>query len=82
MNSSTRQYLFGAIFLAVGIYDLYTRHYLDALLFCLAGLAFIVNTLTNDPRMLAYKKTMVIVSWVLIVATGIAFLYWLQFKVF
>jgi hypothetical protein len=80
MNAHTRQYLFGIIFLAVGIYQLYIKDLLEFSLYGLAGLAFIVNALTMEPRLISFKKPLVIVSWLLIGATGILFLYLLQFK--
>ena len=80
MNAKNRQYLFGLIFLAVGIYQFTIRDWLEFSLYTLAGLAFIVNSLTMEPRLLPYKKALVIVSWLLIIATGILFLYLLQFK--
>lgn len=80
MNAKNRQYLFGLIFLAVGIYQVTLHDWLEFSLYSLAGLAFIVNSLTMEPRLLQYKKPLVIVSWVLIISTGILFLYLLQFK--
>ena len=80
MNAKTRQYLFGLIFVAIGIYQLIIEDYLEFALYAMAGVAFIVNALTLEPRLLNYKKPLVIVSWVLIGATGILFLYLLQFK--
>jgi hypothetical protein len=80
MNSNTRQYLYGLIFFGVGIYFLTKQHWLDASLFSIAGLAFIANTLASEARLLAYKKELIIVAWVLIILTGLVFLYWLQFK--
>jgi hypothetical protein len=80
MNSQVRQYLFGAIFVGVGIYQLVIKDYLEFALYAVAGLAFIVNALTFEPRLIAYKKPLVIVSWIFIITTGILFLYLLQFK--
>lgn len=80
MNAKNRQYLFGLIFLAVGIYQFTIKDWLEFSLYSLAGLAFVVNSLTMEPRLSQYKKPLVIVSWVLIIATGILFLYLLQFK--
>lgn len=80
MKAKTRQYLFGCIFLAVGVYQLAIQDYLEFSLYSLAGLAFIFNSLTMEPRFALYKKPLVIVSWILIGATGILFLYLLQFK--
>ena len=80
MNATRRQYLFGLIFFAVGLYQGYIGDYLELSLFAVAGLAFAVNALTFEPRLQNYKKPLVILSWVLIGTTGILFLYLLQFK--
>ena len=80
MNATTRQYLFGLIFACVGGYYLYQKDYLEASLYLLAGLAFIFNTLTNEPKLVSYKKILTIVTWVLIITVGLVFLYVLQFK--
>lgn len=80
MSGRTRQYLFGALFLAVGIYQLIINDLLEFSLYGLAGASFIVNALTLEPDLSNYKKPLVIVSWVLIGVTGILFLYMLQFK--
>ena len=80
MNAQTRQYLFGAIFLAVGLYQLYQKDFLEAALYLLAGLAFAANTLVSEPRLVAYKKLLTIVTWTLIISTGLVFLYVIQFK--
>jgi hypothetical protein len=80
MKALSRQYLFGLIFFGVGIYQLWIRDYLEAGLYCIAGLAFIVNAMTLESRFSNYKKPLVITSWILIVTTGILFLYLLQFK--
>lgn len=80
MNAKSRQYLFGSIFLAVGIYQFTVKDYLEVSLYGLAGASFIVNALTLEPRLAPYKKPLVVLSWVLIGATGILFLYLLQFK--
>jgi len=80
MNAKSRQYLFGAIFLAIGVYQLAIRDWLEFSLYALAGLSFILNAATLEPRLIAYKKPLSILSWILIGATGILFLYLLQFK--
>jgi hypothetical protein len=80
MNSQTRQYLFGTIFLGFGIYQIVARDYLEFGLYGVAGLAFIFNAFTFEPKLLPYKKILVITTWTLIAATGILFLYMLQFK--
>jgi len=80
MNSITRQYLFGIIFVAFGIYQLYQQDMLEFSLYAVAGLAFIFNGLTLESKLAAYKKPLVVVSWILIIATGLLFLYLVQFK--
>lgn len=80
MNPRSRQYLFGLIFIGVGIYYAVRSDYMEVALYSLAGLSFILNALTMEPRVAAYKKPLVVVSWLLIGATGILFLYMLQFK--
>ena len=80
MNSYKRQYLFGALFLAFGIYQAVVGDFLEFALYAIAGLAFIINAATFEPKLLAYKKPLVITTWVFIGATGILFLYLLQFK--
>jgi hypothetical protein len=80
MNSYRRQYLFGGLFLAFAIYQAVVGDLLEFSLYGIAGLAFVVNAATFEPKFLAYKKPLVISTWVLIGATGILFLYLLQFK--
>lgn len=80
MNAKTRQYLFGLIFLGVAIYQLTINDLLEFSLYGMAGAAFIVNSLTMEPKLAGMKKPLVILSWLLIGATGILFLYLLQFK--
>lgn len=82
MNARTRQYLFALIFLGVGIYQLVIRDYAEFSLYFVAGLAFTFNALTNEPRLLSYKRALVVITWLLIIATGLLFLYLLQFKYF
>jgi hypothetical protein len=80
MNAHTRQYLFGLIFLSVGIYQFTKGEQLEAALYVAAGAAFVVNTLAVEPRLVAYKKTLVSITWALIITAGVLFLYLLQFK--
>jgi hypothetical protein len=80
MNARTRQYLFGLIFIGVGIYYALNRDYLELCLYGFAGIAFVANALTMEPALARFKKPMVIISWLLIITTGILFLYMLQFK--
>lgn len=82
MNAQQRQYGFGLIFLAFGIYQVYQDQMLEFTLYSLAGLSFIFNQLTSEPKLIAYKKQLVITTWVFIIATGLTFFYLLQFKFF
>jgi hypothetical protein len=82
MDSIKRQYLFGLIFSGVGIYQLTRGDLLEFSLYGVAGLAFVVNGLTLEPKLVAHKKPFVIVSWILIIATGLLLLYLIQFKWF
>jgi hypothetical protein len=82
MNATQRQYLFGLIFIGVGIYQLTIKDFLEFSLYGIAGLSFIVNALTLEPKLVAYKKNLVIASWILIITTGLLFLYLIQFKWF
>lgn len=82
MRSQSNQYLFGSIFFAVAVYQFFVKDYLEFSLYALAGTTFVVNALSLEPRLADYRKPLAIVSWVLIFATGILFLYLLQFKFF
>jgi hypothetical protein len=80
LNANQRQYLFGIVFLLFGFYQAYQSQLLEFSLYSLAGLSFILNQLTNEPKLYAYKKQLVVITWVLIIATGLTFFYLLQFK--
>ena len=80
MGASKRQYLFGLIFIGVGIYQLVMSDYTQFALYVAAGLAFIVNTLVSEPRLAAIKKPLVIATWILIISSAVLFLYVLQFQ--
>jgi hypothetical protein len=80
MDSRTRQYLFGLIFFGFGIYEFTKNDPLEAAVYLSAGLAFICNNLVSEPRLYEYKKFLVTLTWILIIAAGGIFLYVLQFK--
>lgn len=81
MGAINRQYLFGLIFIAFGGYQIFKNHdYLESSLYITAGLSFVFNATTSEPRLIAYKKVLVLITWALIIASGILFLYLLQFK--
>ena len=73
MNSIVRQYVFGAIIIAVGLYRLYTGVMVDFGLYVTAGAAFIFNGLTLEPKLASFKKLLIIITWVLIITAGIFF---------
>lgn len=81
MNSQTRQYLFGAIFIAVGIYQAFHHDYLEVSLYTVGGLAFVVNALSLEPKLTSRKKILGIMAWALIVTTGLLLIYLIQFKI-
>jgi len=80
MNARVRQYLFGVVFLGFGVYQLVKKDMLEAALYMVAGAAFIFNTLATEPGLAQYKNVIVVITWALIIAAGILFLYLLQFK--
>lgn len=80
MNATFRQYGFAIIFLGVGIYQLINRDALEASLYLLGAAAFVFNNLASSPKLVAYKKPLAIVTWVLIAVVGVLFLYMIQFK--
>ncbi len=80
MKSLSRQYLFGGLFIAFGIFQLVTGDPREFALYLTAGLGFAVNALTFEPRLQRFKQLLVVITWVLIISAGILFLYLLQFK--
>lgn len=82
MNAQTRQYLFGLIFIAVGIYQFYITEYLEFSMYLCAGTAFILNALINEPKFSAYKKPLITITWVFIVSATLLFFYLLRYKYF
>jgi len=80
MSSLTRQYLFGLLFIGVAIFQAVNHDYLEFFLYVVAGSAFIVNALTLEKKLIAYRKALVIITWILIVISVSLFLYVLQFK--
>ena len=80
MIARIRPYLVSILFLFVGGYQLYAGDFLEASLYILASLAFAFNAMAGEPGLVAYKKIIVIITWSLIIITGILFLYLLQFK--
>lgn len=80
MNATLRHYGFALIFLGVGIYQLVNRDALEASLYLLGSAAFVCNNLASSPKLVRYRKLLVITTWTLIIVVGILFLYMLQFK--
>jgi hypothetical protein len=80
MDSRIRQYLFGLVFFGFGVYEFRKNDPMEASVYLLAGLAFIFNNLISEPKLQAYKRTLVAITWTLIIAASLVFLYVLQFK--
>ncbi len=81
MGAINRQYLFGLIFILFGGYQIFKNHdYLESSLYLVAGLSFVFNATTSEPKLIAYKKPLIIVTWALIIGAAVLFLYLLQFK--
>jgi drug/metabolite transporter (DMT)-like permease len=80
MDRRIRQYGFAAIFLAVGIYFIVKQDFLEGSLYCLAGLAFLLNTLVNEAALQPYKSILTVITWALIIITALVFLWVIQFK--
>jgi hypothetical protein len=82
LNSVQRQYVFGAILIAFSIYQATIKDYLEVALYAAAGLAFVINAMTFEHKLNSYKKYLVMLAWAFIAATGLLFLYMIQFKWF
>jgi len=80
MSSLVRQYLFGAFFIAFGIYRYTAGDYLELGLYFTAGGAFISNALAKEPKLVDFKSIFVIITWLLIVTAAILLIYVWQFK--
>jgi hypothetical protein len=80
MDSRIRQYLFGLVFFGFGMYEFKKNDPLEASVYLLAGLAFIFNNLISEPKLFGYRTLLVTITWILIIAASIVFLYILQFK--
>jgi tellurite resistance protein TehA-like permease len=80
MDSIKRQYLFALIFVGVGIYQATIKDYLEFSLYTIAGTAFILNALSLEPKLIKFKKPLVIITWVFMIVAALLFLYLLQFK--
>ncbi len=80
MSKHIRQYFFAVIFAGVGIYFITKDDYLEGSLYVMAGLSFTVNSLASEPALLSYRKPLTVAAWAFIIATGILFLWVIQFK--
>lgn len=81
MSALIRQYIFGAFFIFYGIYQATRKDYLEVALYVTAGFAFIFNSLAKEPRLANFKTILVVITWTLIIAAAILFLYMIQFKI-
>lgn len=80
MNASRNHYLFGGLFFAIGVYQLIVGDWSEFWLYAAAGSAFVVTALSGEPRLQRHRKPLAIISWLLILGTGILFLFMLQFR--
>jgi len=79
MKKLNTQYFFAAAFMTIGIIQMFRADVLESSLYILAGLAFTFNLLASEERFRRQKKVLVAVTWTLMIATGLLFLWVLQF---
>lgn len=80
MPGGRRLYIYASLLAVVGIYQVVQKDLLESSLYFCAGLTFALNGMTNEPKLAAWKKVLVVFSWIFIVATAVLFLYLMQFK--
>jgi hypothetical protein len=80
MNNKSLNLAFAIGFFILGLYNLYRMDLQEVGLYFLAALAFTFNVLASEPKLLRFRKPFTIITWVLMVVTGLLFLYLLQFK--
>ena len=80
MNNKSLTLAFAIGFFILGLYNLYRMDLQEVGLYFLAALAFTFNVLASEPKLLRFRKPFTIITWVLMVVTGLLFLYLLQFK--
>ena len=80
MKNFNTQYLFSGFFLLLGGYNMYEGKWLEASLYIVAALAFIFNSLASHQKFERHKKVLVIITWTLMISTGLLFFWFLQFK--
>jgi len=74
MNTTTRQFVFGLIFMGIGIYRIVNGDLVDFGLYASAGAAFVANGLSAVPALSKYSRGFAILTWVLIFVAGIFFI--------
>jgi hypothetical protein len=77
MDSRLRQYLFGLIFFGFGVFEFKKNDPLEASVYLLAGLALFLFILSRT-KAPSHKRLLVVVTWALIIAASIVFLYVLR----
>ncbi|GIV37686.1 MAG: hypothetical protein KatS3mg032_2065 [Cyclobacteriaceae bacterium] len=82
LNTQNRQYLFGALFFAFGLYQAWTRDFLEFALYASAGAAFIGNALIAEPALAAWRKWLIIADWALIIVASLLFLAVIRYRYF
>jgi len=80
MNNKSLSLAFAIGFFILGLYNLYRMDLQEVGLYFLAALAFTFNILASEPKLLRFKKPFTIITWVLLVITGLLFLFLVQFK--
>ncbi|MCZ8022572.1 MAG: hypothetical protein O9302_12960 [Cyclobacteriaceae bacterium] len=73
-----RQYLFGLAFIVLSLFYFFKSRDTEGTLCVLAGLSFITNQITAEPKLFEYKKMLVIATWIFILITGVFFFYVLR----
>ena len=80
LQNLNTQYIFAIIFTGVGVYQIYRADWLEAILYFLAAITFVLNNLASAPKFAQQKKLMVVIIWVLMIVITLLFLWLLQFK--
>lgn len=72
------QYLIGTLFTAFGLYQIYQNDIWEFALYTLAGAAFISIGLIKDQKLQRHQKVLSIISWILIITSGLLLLFMVQ----
>lgn len=72
------QYLVGALFICLAIYQIYRDELWEFAMYGVAGAAFISIGLIKDNKFERYSKLLNIVSWILILTAGFLLIFLLR----